>query len=178
LKQCETFPKSRSGWFKSQILKIAATLYRESDFYLILDSDCILTKKMDYFDLFEEKNGQTLAYFQKKALYIHRNWWACSAKLLGINSKQLETLNGTGMGVTPQILSRRIVKEMCKYLEATHPSIGKWTSILSFNRIQLFPMANWTEYTLYYLFAFKNRILNHYHIEKENMLTDYKQCMW
>jgi beta-1,4-N-acetylglucosaminyltransferase len=177
LSKCDSFPKWRSGWFKQQVLKLSAAFIMKTDFYLILDSDCILTSPLKYCDLVDETENKTRSFYQTEDIYLHQNWWRGSAKLLGIESYFLDSLK-EGIGVTPQILSVSIVKMMCSFIEKSHPNRGKWYSILSSFRLQLYPTAIWTEYTLYYLFAVRTGILNKYHICKRNALSDYNHNVW
>ena len=170
------FFRNRNGWFKQQILKFAISFQIKTKFYLILDSDCVFIKSFNFSDAFLEKNNSILSYLQEEEIYIHDKWWKGSAKLLGIPESFLTSLK-TGIGVTPQILSVEIVKELCHFIERKSDK-EKWYSILWSNRIQIFPPMLWTEYTLYYLYAVRTGILNNYHVMKKNCIANYDKSVW
>lgn len=171
------FLKSRNGWFKQQLLKLAIAYKINTKFYLILDSDCLFINTFNSSHVFLEKNNSILSYLQEEDIYVHDKWWQGSAKLLGITKPYMDSLK-IGIGVTPQILSADIVKKMCEFIESLSFK-EKWYSILWSNRIMnYYPIMIWTEYTLYYLFAKRSGILNKYHIMKKNSFCDYNKSVW
>ena len=170
------FFRNKNGWFKQQILKLAISFQIKTKFYLILDSDCVFIKSFQFSDAFLEKNNSILSYLQEEEIFVHDKWWKGSAKLLGITEPFLNSLK-TGIGVTPQILSVEIIKELCHFIESKSEK-EKWYTILWSNRIQIYPPMIWTEYTLYYLFAVRSGILNNYHIMKKNCIANYNESVW
>ena len=166
---------NKNGWFKQQILKLAIAFIIKTKFYLILDSDCLFIKPLVFSDLLIKKDNSIISILQEEEIYIHDKWWKGSAKLLGITDSFLDSIK-TGIGVTPQILSVDIVKELCNFIESKEQ--GKWYSILWINRIQIFPSIIWTEYTLYYLFSLRTGILQKYHILKKNSICNYNNSVW
>ena len=173
------FLKSRDGWFKQQLLKLAIAykINLKIKFYLILDSDCLFINTFNSSHVFLEKNNSILSYLQEEDIYVHDKWWQGSAKLLGITKPYMDSLKD-GIGVTPQILSVDIVKKLCEFLESKSFK-EKWYSTLWSNRIMnYYPIMIWTEYTLYYLFAKRSGILNKYHILKKNSFCDYNKSVW
>ena len=173
------FLKSRNGWFKQQLLKLAIAykINVKIKFYLILDSDCLFINTFNSSHVFLEKNNSILSFLQEEDIYVHDKWWQGSAKLLGITKPYMDSLK-SGIGVTPQILSVDIVKKLCEFIE-TKSYKEKWYSILWSNRItNYYPIMIWTEYTLYYLFAKRAGILNKYHIIKKNCFCDYNKSVW
>ena len=125
----------------------------------------------------KDENGNIKSYLQIEELFKHDFWIKGSAKLLGINSKFLESID-YNIGVTPQILSVEIVKELCSFLEQPYLGEKKWYDILWENPIQIFPKMIWTEYTLYYLFSIRSGLLDKYHTCKKNCISDYYHCVW
>lgn len=170
------FFRNKNGWFKQQMLKLAISFQIKTKFYLILDSDCVFIKSFQFSDAFLEKNNSILSYLQEEEIFIHDKWWKGSAKLLGITEPFLNSLKN-GIGVTPQILSVEIVKELCHFIESKSEK-EKWYSILWSNRIQIYPPMIWTEYTLYYLFAVRTGIFDNYHVLKKNCIANYNGSVW
>ena len=168
----------RNGWFKQQIFKLAIAYKLQTQFYLILDSDCLFIKDFNSSDVFIDKNDSILSYIQEEEMYVHEKWWEGSAELLGVISPFMNSLK-TGIGVTPQILSVDIVKKLCEFIENKF-SNNKWHSTLWSKRIvKIFPkITNWTEYTLYYLFAKRAGLFNKYHILKKNCFCNYSKSIW
>lgn len=174
---CDNHLKSRSGWFKQQIVKLKAADIVQTDYYLILDSDCILRCPLNYSTLIRTNEmGHKRSYLQTEEIFKHPRWYKGSSKLLGITEPFMKSLKGFGIGVTPQVLSIHIVKQLMKFLQEAHQV--PWPILLANNRFQGIPPAIWTEYTLYYLFAERTGLLDKYHVLGRNNIANYYQSVW
>jgi len=130
-----------SGWYRQQVLKLAAARMSGSPYYLVLDADVILKRPCSLRDWFP--NGKP--YLQRGNVRSHRDWWNASRRLLGSSVK----LDGhsRAMGVTPQFLHR----ETCLQL---HQAIASRNEAASWERFLMASTdVSWTEYTLYWLYV-------------------------
>lgn len=133
--------KGRSGWYKQQILKIAAAKMVSSDYYLVLDADVILKRPTELHDLFPA--GKPI--LQKIKASVHRDWWVASRKIL--KSKIEIAQDSIVMDVTPEFLHR----ETCLALQdaiASRNNTEEWDRFLADSW-----QTGWTEYTLYWLYV-------------------------
>jgi hypothetical protein len=137
---CPTL-KGRSGWYKQQILKLAAAKLVSSDYYLVLDADIILKRPAKLQDLFP--TGKPI--LQKIKAGAQWDWWVASRKILKSNV-EIER-DSIVMGVTPEFLHR----ETCLGLQdviASRNNTGEWDGFLFDSR-----QTAWTEYALYWLYV-------------------------
>jgi hypothetical protein len=133
--------KGQSGWYKQQILKLAAAKLVSSEYYLVLDADIILKRPTELQDLFP--SGRPI--LQKMKAKTHWDWWVASRKILK-SSVDLEQ-DSIVIGVTPEFLHR----ETCLALQAVIASrncTGEWDKFLFESR-----QIGWTEYSLYWLYV-------------------------
>jgi hypothetical protein len=120
----------------------------QNAYFLVLDPDVFAVKPMRYEDLV--LGGRAIVEEDRREW--HADWWTSSAELLGVEPH----LERTGMGVTPAILSREICKGLTAHIERQH---GKsWHEVLLSSY-----MTQWTEYTLYHLFAENSGSFDRYH---------------
>jgi hypothetical protein len=133
--------KGHSGWYKQQILKIAAAKLLSSEYYLVLDADIILKRPTDLDDLFP--SGKPI--LQKEKASTHWNEWMASRQIL----KSCVDLapDSIVMDVTPEFLHR----ETCLALQgaiASRNNTSEWDKFLFESR-----ETGWTEYSLYWLYV-------------------------
>ncbi len=159
------YPKVR-GWRKQQIVKIAAANYLGTPFYLTLDSDVICTRPLFFNDVIV--SGRALMQLQPR--HGHKKWWLSSSLLL--NMKLSELPHKLGMSVTPVILATPICLGLMDSLQGKHGN--SWVDrlcALHNNRdpsnwtLKHYLMRRWTEYSLYYLYAARENLLESFHIE-------------
>jgi hypothetical protein len=96
---------SQTGWHIQQVLKLFVSQVINTEYYLILDADCYLTKKVNYDDLFVD--GKPIL----SLIHKHRNDWlikSCAYYNLDYEKDVPETI----LNVTPQICKTSIVKEL------------------------------------------------------------------
>lgn len=105
INQSQLYPHYHiGGWFIQQILKLNIASFIRTDYYIILDADCYLTKKINYTDIIVD-NKPIVSLNEK-----HKNNWlikSCEYYELDYNNISNEI-----MDVTPQILNTKIVKEL------------------------------------------------------------------
>jgi hypothetical protein len=107
LNQNDIYPNniSQSGWHVQQVLKLFVSHKVNTDYYIILDADCYLTKKINYCDLFVD--GKPIP----SLIHKHRNDWlikSCAYYNLDYDNDVPDTI----LNVTPQICKTNIVKEL------------------------------------------------------------------
>lgn len=138
-----------SGWLRQQMIKLYAANLSATEYYVTLDPDVILCKRMAFSDIVV--GGKAL--MQPEARGVHREWWRGSARVLGL----AEDLGRPGMFVTPAILSRSICKMLFEDLQARYRC--DW-SVALLQSVKL----KWTEYTLYYLTGERHGMLERFHV--------------
>ena len=131
-KEASPFPASR----KQMMIKLIAHELVKGEYYLLLDADIVCTKPFGKKDLLP--GGKALVDWEPKV--THPEWWIGSSELLGIPS----SLEDLGMGVTPQLFSTRVCRNLRAYLEDVKKEA--FQKVLGENPF-------WTEYSLYSLFA-------------------------
>ncbi|HLY55613.1 MAG TPA: DUF6492 family protein, partial [Stellaceae bacterium] len=132
-----------SGWYRQQVIKLAAHRLVAGWAYLTLDADVVCIRRIDESTLLPD--GRILTDWERRVL--HADWWEASASLLGV----LPGLDGVGLKPTPAILSTAI----CQRLESWLDGIGGWAGLLV--------RTGWTEYTLYNLFADRHGLTAVFH---------------
>jgi hypothetical protein len=134
------------GWFRQQVLKLAAARLSGSQYYLVLDADVILKRPCSLRDWFP--NGKP--YLQRESARDHWDWWMASSRLLDSSVKLRERLQV--IGVTPQFLHRETCLEL-------HHAIASRNATTSWER---FLMSStdipWSEYTLYWLYVMERKL--------------------
>ena len=141
------------GWYRQQLIKLRAAELSSTEFFVTFDADVILCKPLDGNDLV--RGGKAL--LQKETRSYHPDWWAGSARLLGLPLDP----EAEGMSVTPAVLSKSICKRLFTHLE---DRFGEdWPTAL-LRRTSW----GWTEYTLYFLIAEHYGMLNSFHFTSAN----------
>jgi hypothetical protein len=136
------------GWTRQQVIKLSVANLVNTEFYLTLDADVVLCKKLAFDHLVIE--GKGLMDPSPKTEYPE--WWLGSAQVLGISID----LGTPGMAITPAVLSRVICRQLKDDLECQHRR--HWADVL-LSQVS----ARWSEYTLYYLTAERHGLLNKFH---------------
>jgi hypothetical protein len=137
------------GWYRQQLIKLAAANLVNTEFFLTLDADVILCKPLQIEILV--RSGRALMHPEDR--HLHTNWWSSSAEVLGV----AVNLSMPGMSVTPAILSRTICQRLFSHLRERYGQ--HWASAL----MQRTDVV-WTEYTLYYLIAEHYGLLEKFHV--------------
>jgi hypothetical protein len=130
------------GWFRQQVLKLAAARLPGSPYYLVLDADVILKRRCSLRDWFP--NGKP--YLQREAVRFHRDWWKASRQVLSTTVEF--DAHRRGIGVTPQFLHRETCLALHKAI-ASRNATDSWERFLMATSTEI----RWSEYTLYWLFV-------------------------
>lgn len=136
----------RLGWYKQQILKLAAARIVPTPWYLTLDADVMLRRAVSADELV--RDGRAVFHSERAA--YHWKWWMASRAILR-SPVQLDPETRT-MGVTPEVLHRETALELLA-------EIGRRNGAPEAERF-LFENrdAGWSEYTLYWLFVLERQL--------------------
>jgi hypothetical protein len=137
------------NWHRQQIIKLYAPEWIETEYFLVLDPDCFATHPFNVDTLIVE--GRALTHLQPRN--VEPYYWEASAKLLDVDPQ----LERDGVWWTPTILSRTLCLNLHRRLEAVHGT--DWRRVLLANYA-----IDWTEYTLYWLNAEREGLLDQYHV--------------
>lgn len=153
------------GWRKQQMVKLGAARVLSEDFFLTLDADVVCLKPIGLHNLFVD--GRAILQYEDRSL--HPKWWQSSARLLDMSPNVGDP--DVGMSVTPTILAKDLCLSVAKELT---PKRGTWVDRLCRLHNPRHPSnwtvgrllrSKWTEYSLYYLNAMKQGLLDEYHIK-------------
>ena len=141
------------GWYLQQLLKLGiAKEFVKTPLYLILDTDCFLTKPFSYKDLFYE--GKIL--LDKEPWTNNPDWWLSAVKIID-DTPLTKVATQLTISATPQILVTDIVCELLDYLKNREPPLD-WDEYLA---SRLF-----TEFSLYWLFLLKTNKTDIYQLSR------------
>jgi hypothetical protein len=154
-----------SGWTKQQLLKIIVSARTVSAFTLTFDADIVCLNRFDRETLLPGGRG----LIDTPMDHWHRPWWwTASARLLGVSPPE----SAQSIGVTPVLMARAISVRLIERLQQ-RARRGDWLSSLvaplkPYALQQLHPRFRahyrWSEYTLYFLAAQHERLLDVYHV--------------
>jgi len=136
---------SAIGWYKQQALKLAFAAMCPTPFYLTLDPDVLLCRRLAPEHLV--LGGQCFTSWMSKNEHPH--WWRASSSLLGASPAP----HTPGLNVTPQMLARDIARQLAAYLAGRS---DPWLTLLNSDQ-------SWTEYTLYSVFAEMSGLMDRWH---------------
>lgn len=155
------------GWYAQQIIKLGIAEYVSSDFYLTLDADVICVRPVRSADLISNQRARSKRYTD---VDVHRGWYRCAAKLLGLpRSRSLHH------PVTPCLLSREAVLDLQANLSARVAPVARTlarllprslSQYLASWRSYLLRNLGWSEYALYHTFLEGTNRWDHYHYEE------------
>ena len=153
------------GWRRQMLLKLAYAEKSEANFVLVFDADVICTKDFGLSDLVRQGKG----LLQRHAIMTVPNipdWFLCSMSILGIR----EGLMGQAMSVTPVLLSTDICRALAEFMRKRFRQQW-WCYLISLDTSLLrnvWPKRerrDWSEYSLYFLYAQRMNLLERYHVE-------------
>ncbi|CCG42679.1 DUF6492 family protein [Magnetospirillum molischianum] len=143
-----TQPHQIRPWHRQQIIKLYSPALIDTEFFMVLDPDVFAVQPFTIDDLILD--GRALTYPQPRMREPHL--WRPSAQLL----QQEPHLERDGIWWTPAILSRTLVQALQRRLEELYQR--DWIRVLLSNY-----MIDWTEYTLYWLNAEREGLIERYH---------------
>lgn len=167
-----------NGWFKQQLIKVAAAEKMATEFYLVLDADVVCIRNVRYSDLI--KDGRAASYVQSRD--IHPEWYQWAERVLGLPR------SGACHAVTPAVFAREAVLKLQQYLsELAHQnkSTSRNTNFSSPAQrtkkslgakhprpwvLYLLRELPWTEHSLYNTFLEATSQLEQYHFRTRQPL--------
>jgi hypothetical protein len=169
-----------TGWFRQQLIKLAAHKFVRSNFYMNLDADVICVRPFSCSDVI--RKGKALCNTESlkdyRALY-KREFAACEMNLKQSRIKWAEKVLGVSRspryrtriyGETPVLLNARQVENLALYLEQKHDQ--PWRSAL----LEALP---WTEYPLYFQFLESTGELDSVHLPTHrNAVLNLDRSFW
>jgi len=135
-------------WHRQQIIKLYASELIETEFFIVFDPDVFAIHPFTADSLIVD--GRAVTYYQPRMR--EPNFWQSSCTLL----KQDPHLERDGIWWTPAILSRTLCRQLHKRLTELHGE--DWIRVLLAHY-----MIDWTEYTLYWLNAEREGLLDRFH---------------
>ncbi len=143
------------GWVLQQFLKLAAARLIRDDFYLSIDSDHILTRRLGVSDII--RDGRAMATLELRER--HESWWQGASEILGTSpaSDPVIAMSCVCMA-TP--LVRGLLARLSERLGED------WM-------IALMARRDWTEYALYYTFAQRCADVSQFHFHGELLGIDH-----
>jgi hypothetical protein len=152
----ELIPMNCSGWMKQQLIKLAISEKVETEHYLILDDDLILTKELGMEDLIS-RDGICYSFeswpVNGPEYATNTNWWVASSTMSKFHCAQLADRKDL-MGVTPQVMITRVVRQMLNSFGNNDKDPNDWMMKMLAYRA--------TEYTLYWIYLIKTKRTHYY----------------
>jgi hypothetical protein len=158
------WPRPNKGWFRQQLIKLAAHAHVRTPFYMTLDADVLFVRPFGVATLIEDSRALLgMLTAQDLRSLFHPEIAAHEISVRDHRMKQAEAVlglqrpaefAGSWCSETPALLSRDVVADMARHLEATW-STG-W-------REALLERLPWTEYAIYGLFAEATGKLEQFH---------------
>lgn len=144
---------------KQMAIKILAASMVSTNFYMTLDADLILLRRIKLSDLFDVCGR---AKYDHESRDIHQAWWNGSEKFLRTSFSSEEQLT-QGFGVTPAILStygsllvRNMVMDIYEEMDVSH-GVSHWVASFGHNDVV------WSEYTMYRIALDSYRLFDELH---------------
>ena len=139
------------GWARQQTIKFAISMLVQTETYLIVDDDTILTKPFHEKDMYADGTRQLImnrAQIDFPFFYL----WSCQALKYDFDKVQDFPYH---MGITPQIFVTSVVRDLVKWLVLNYGGQKVWQLFLANNKF--------TEYTMYWMWLIKHNLTgSHY----------------
>jgi hypothetical protein len=150
------------GWWKQQLIKMAMYEFVKTDFYLTLDCDVLIVQPLTIDKLINNNKG-IVEYVSWRDWQIE--YYRFCKKLMQFNCQPMNHVN-----VTPFLFNRNLMKFVIDQIKikATNQS---WQSYLANN-------VGWTEYSLYYSIAWKEKEWDKYHVCRPDRYSWFGNCVW
>ena len=136
-------------WHRQQIIKLYAPALIDTEYFLVFDPDVFATHRFDADTLI--RDGRAITHYQPRRR--EERFWIDSSKVLQCDPG----LDGVGLWWTPAILSSTLCRSLQQKLETLYDT--DWIRVL-LGRYTI----DWTEYTLYWLNAQNQGLLDTYHV--------------
>ena len=139
-------------WHRQQIIKLYTPALISTEFFIVFDPDVFAMHPFTAETLIQ--GGRALTHYQPRSAEPHV--WQESGKLLQLDLD----MSKAGIWWTPAILSRTICQHLHRRLEELYGT--EWTRVLLANYT-----TDWTEYTLYWLNAEREGLIDRFHLPAE-----------
>ena len=175
------------GWYKHQLIKLAAAEFVTSPYYLTLDADVLCTRPTTALDLLP--GGKAACFVIPKDL--HPGWYEGAQAVLGMRAVRQGVLHN----VTPVVWSTAGVLELLDHLDGvarrrayargtrglqqrlllalhrTDPQSRPWRAWLAASR-------PWSEYALYFTLLEAKGRFDLYHFDSDYCIYDIDRSVW
>ncbi|CAF1577808.1 unnamed protein product, partial [Adineta steineri] len=158
------------------MFKLVVAQIVKTEFYLILDSDCVAVWPIHVEQLLHQNNASSLyqSIYKAEDRSGHEEWWIESERLI---QGKLESCvpndksKTSAIGVTPIILSRTIsLRTLCR-LQKLYGDETFLTKMANWELSPHRPDHIWTEYTLYFITGRCTQLFDTYHIDDSALLS-------
>ncbi|SAH80986.1 Uncharacterised protein [Bordetella ansorpii] len=140
------------NWHRQQIIKLYAPALIDTEYFLVFDPDCFATHPFSADTLIP--GGRALTHYMPRTTEPY--YWEASSKVLNVDPH----LDRDGIWWTPAILSRTLCLSLHSKLEALYGE--DWRRVLLSKYT-----IDWTEYTLYWLNAENEGLVDRYHTVRQ-----------
>lgn len=177
------------GWYKQQLVKLAAAEIVQSPFYLTFDADVICTRAVAVQDLLP--GGRARCFVINKD--EHPDWYAGAEAVLELPAKRRHVLHN----VTPCVWSREGVLELISHLNEVARRRAYATGIRGLNQRFFFTLHRhgahrkqppwrgwlassrpWAEYAMYFTYLEATGRFERYHVESNQCIYDVERSIW
>jgi hypothetical protein len=177
------------GWYKHQLVKLAAAEVMSSAYYLTLDADVVCTRRTTAHDLLP--GGKSACFVIPRD--EHPDWYEGAEAVLGVRAKRRGVLHN----VTPVVWSKAAVLESIAHLNdvARRRSYARglrgWRQRLFFGlhlrgrhrheapwRAWLAASSPWAEYAMYFTFLEATDRFDRYHFQSDYCIYDVERSVW
>lgn len=173
------------GWYKQQLVKLTASSFVRSPFYLTLDADVICTRRCGYAELVPD--GKARCYVMQQS--DHRDWYDGAQAALGLSAPRRDILHN----VTPVVWSTEGVEKTVSHLnqravrrEWATGQRGLRQRVHSWLRSNaaapwmnyLTAATPWAEYALYFTYLEATGQFERYHTESDVCIYDVQRSLW
>ncbi len=153
------------GWWRQQLIKLAAADLVTTPFYLTLDADCLCVRDVSQAELIQHDRGIVELTEGKN----HPQWYEVSKQVLAVTQRPRKAVM-----VTPFLFQTALVKKLHQHLtlraKAQANGCGNWQEFLLSCR-------GWTEYSLYHIFGeIIDQTFWHVHFQSQHSL--FGNSLW
>ena len=177
------------GWYKQQLVKLAAAEMVTTPFYLTLDADVICTRRVTLEDLLPGGRARCFVIHRDD----HPDWYNGAEAVLDLKARRRGILHN----VTPCVWSRQGVLELLEHLNQVarrHPFAAgirglQQRAFFPLNRIGTYraeppwrgwlaASRPWAEYATYFTFLEATGRFDDYHFDSNDCIYDVERSIW
>lgn len=173
------------GWYKQQLVKLIASSFVRSPFYLTLDADVICTRSCGYAELVP--GGKARCYVMQQS--DHQDWYDGAEAALGLAAKRRNVLHNVtpvvwsteGVQKTVSHLNQRAVRrEWAKGQRGLRQRLHSWvrSNAAAPWMNYLAAATPWAEYALYFTYLEATGQFERYHTESDACIYDIQRSLW